>query len=80
MHTTIRKWGNSLGLRIPKPLADDAGVAAGSEVEVSIRDGGILIRPVRSPRLRLEDLLENITPENLHGEIDSGKPIGREAW
>jgi antitoxin MazE len=80
MQATIRKWGNSLGLRIPKPLADDAGVAAGSKVEVSMRDGGILIRPVRSPRLRLDDLLEGVTPENLHSEIDSGQPVGREAW
>ena len=80
MQTRIRKWGNSLGLRIPKSFADGVGVVEGSEVEVSVEGGDIVIRPVQKPRYRLDELLQNITPENLHDEIETGGPVGGEIW
>ena len=50
MTTTVLKWGNSLGVRIPKSFAEGAGVAAGSEVDFSVRDGDLVIRPPAAPR------------------------------
>lgn len=78
MKTRIQKWGNSLALRIPKPLADEAGLDENAEVELTMRDGQLIIQP--AAQYTLEALLMQITPENLHDEIDSGAPLGNEAW
>ncbi len=80
MLTRIQEWGNSLGLRIPKAFADEARVTAGSTVDISLDDGGLIIRPVRSPSYRLEDLLSEVTSDNLHEEIATGDRAGREVW
>lgn len=80
MQTKIQKWGNSLGLRIPKSFAEQAGVEAGSEVDLSVEDGDLVIRPRRSPRYALKNLLRGVTDENLHEEVETGAPVGREAW
>ena len=80
MLTRIQKWGNSLGLRIPKAFADDAQVKAGSTVDISLDDGRLIIRPVPSPSYRLEELLSGVAMDNLHGEIATGDPAGREIW
>lgn len=73
----IQKWGNSLGIRIPKALAQKAGLVEGTPVEIVLGDEAIIIRP-RS--YSLETLLSGVTPENLHREVDAGKPVGREVW
>jgi antitoxin MazE len=65
MQTKIRKWGNSLGLRIPRSFAVEAQVEEGSTVDLSVRSGR---------------LLKRVTPRNLHGEIATGEPVGREVW
>ena len=80
MQTKIQKWGNSLGLRIPKSFAEQTGVNAGSRVDLSIIDGDLVVRPRRPPRYLLKDLLEAVDSENLHREIDTGIPVGRESW
>ncbi len=80
MQTTIRKWGNSLGLRIPKAFAEEAGVSAGSEVILAIIEGGLVIRPAHPRKYALDELLCRVTDENRHDEFDSGSPVGREAW
>lgn len=79
MQTKIQKWGNSLGLRIPKSLAEQAGVEAGSDVDLSVEDGELVVRPRRLPSYKLKDLLQAVTPKNVHKEIDTGFPVGREA-
>jgi antitoxin MazE len=80
MRTRVHKWGNSLALRIPKSFAADAGIEDDSAVEVTLQDGAIVIEPVASPTYSLAQLLVNITPENLHAEVDTGEATGREAW
>lgn len=80
MVTKIRKWGNSLGLRIPKAFVEEAAVAEGSEVDISFSEGQIVIRPIRSARYELEELLAGVSESNLHGEISTGSPRGREDW
>jgi antitoxin MazE len=80
MQTKIQRWGNSLGLRIPKAFAKQAGIDAGSEVDLSVEDGELIVRPNRIPRYRLKDLLRGVTAGNLHEEIETGDPIGKETW
>ena len=79
MVTRVRKWGNSLGLRIPRAFAAEAGVAEDSPVELSVENGTLLIRPVRR-RYSLNELLARVSKRNVHGEVESGAPRGREAW
>jgi antitoxin MazE len=80
MQTTVRKWGNSLGLRIPKSVADQLRVGHGTVVDVTVDGNDISVKPLGSGRVLLADLLDAVTPENLHDEIDSGAPAGREGW
>ncbi len=80
MQTRIQKWGNSLGLRIPKSFAEQAGVKAGSDVDLSLKDGELIIRPTRVPKYELEVLLRGVTTENVHAEVETGRPVGREIW
>lgn len=80
MITRIGKWGNSLGLRIPRALAEDAEVGEGSAVDVSVYRGALVIRPVGRQEYRLEDLLAEVKPSNLHEEVQVSGPVGREVW
>jgi len=80
METKIRRWGNSLGLRIPSSFAREAGVGEGSAVDITV-DGEVLtIRPIRPARYRLDDLLKKVTTKNRHDAVDTGRPVGRETW
>lgn len=78
MRVSVQKWGNSLGLRIPKALAVEAGIEQGAELDVRVEDGRLVAAPVvRIPTL--EELVAGITPENLHGEVWADMtPVGRE--
>jgi antitoxin MazE len=80
MATKIAKWGNSLGVRIPKALADQIGVTSGTPVEFLVREGALVLRPTRAEPPRLDDLLARVTRTNRHSEIDTGDAVGREAW
>lgn len=80
MVTKIQKWGNSLGLRIPKSFAKEAGVENGSAVDIAIEEDRIVIRPLRSEAFQLSDLLSQVREDNLHEEISTGDTVGKEAW
>jgi antitoxin MazE len=80
MHAKIQKWGNSLAIRIPKILADETGLNTDKDVEIRVVDGQLHIIPIQDPHYDLDTLLDAVTPDNLHGEIDMGKPVGKEAW
>lgn len=80
MQNKIQKWGNSLGLRIPKALANEARVGVGSTVDITVEDGELLIRPIRSRRYDLASLVGAITPNNVHDAVETGPPRGRESW
>ena len=79
MKVQIQKWGNSLALRIPKSFAIESKISQGATVDVSIENGKIIVFPV-AEEFSLDDLLAKVTPENLHGEIDTGNPVGDEVW
>jgi antitoxin MazE len=80
MKVQIQKWGNSLALRIPKSFAVESKIKQGSTVEVSLESGKIVVFPVAEPEFSLDELLAEITPENLHGEFETGSSVGKEAW
>lgn len=83
MKARVQKWGNSLALRIPKALASETGLGENAEVELASENGRLVVTPrkrTRKPKYSLQEMLRGITPDNLHGEIDFGPPVGREAW
>ncbi|MGI8469141.1 MAG: AbrB/MazE/SpoVT family DNA-binding domain-containing protein [Pyrinomonadaceae bacterium] len=81
MKVKIQKWGNSLAVRIPKSYAVQTEIEQDSVVDLSVLEGNIIVKPEkRKPRFTLEELLQSVTPENLHGEIDFGAPVGREVF
>ena len=75
--TRISKWGASLAVRIPKPIAEQWGVREGSEIEMASLDGQLVLRKKTRP---LAEMLDQITPENLHPEQEVGPPVGNEEW
>ena len=80
VQTKVQKWGNSLGVRIPRVLAEEVGFGAGTEVSLTAKDGELVLRPFVPSRLRLADLLADVTPENIHACIDTGDSVGAEAF
>ena len=80
MDTRVQKWGESLALRIPESLADQLGLKPDSPVTVSRRGTELIVTPLNEERLTLEDLLAEVTEDNLHGEVDTGPAVGREVW
>jgi antitoxin MazE len=80
MIAKIQKWGNSLGVRIPKTVAQDARIQEGSSVELCVEEGRLIIIPRNKRKYTLTELVDKITPENMHGEADWGPPVGKEVW
>ena len=80
MKTKIQKWGNSLALRIPRALAADANVRVGSTVELTLDEGRLVVEPESEPRYELGGLLAGVRRSNIHGEVVTGGPAGREVW
>jgi antitoxin MazE len=80
MKTRVQKWGNSLGLRIPRSFAVEAGLENDSAVEVSLVKGALVVRLVASPKPTLKQLLARVTDDNLHHEVNTGAPVGNETW
>jgi antitoxin MazE len=80
MKLKIKKWGNSLALRIPKALAIEANVESGSTVDLSLSNGELKIKPIEDQEYTLEELLSGITADNIHYEVSTGIPQGKESW
>ena len=78
MKAQVSRWGNSLGIRIPKDIAGRVGLTEGTSVEIEAADDRIIILPTKR-RYRLEDLLVGMTPEAMHEAFDWGPDVGREA-
>ncbi len=82
MPTKIQKWGNSQGVRLPARVLQEAHLKLGDEVDISVRDGSIVVAPRHRIRgkYRLEDLVAQIPEDFLGGEVEWGPPSGREIW
>ena len=73
----VAKWGSSLAVRIPKPIAEQWGVREGSAVEIVSRGDEVVLS---KREYSLAEMMERVTPDNLHSEFDTGPPMGNEAW
>ena len=80
MITKIQQWGNSLALRIPKAFAVEAKLHKGAIVDVSEEGGKIILTPVKKGKITLKSLLAGVTKDNIHGEVSTGKRVGKEIW
>jgi antitoxin MazE len=78
MDAVIRKWGNSLGIRIPSNIAKEISIVEGSHVDIEDIDGQIVIRPRN--KYELKDMIRAIKKANIHEEIESSNPVGNEIW
>ena len=78
MQVTMRKWGNSNGVRIPAGILTELNLSAEKKVDVRAEAGRIIIEPIIDSQETLEQLLGQITPDNVHSEIDFGQPVGKE--
>jgi antitoxin MazE len=75
--TQIVKWGNSLAVRLPKNVLEDARLAEGDAVEIRVVAGSIELRATeRIPTL--DELVSQITPQNRYQETSLGHERGRE--
>ena len=79
MDAVIRKWGNSLAIRLPMPVVNEAHFKLEQKVNITVKEGRIIIEPMQTIAYVLEDLLAGITAANEHGEVDADGPLGKEA-
>lgn len=77
MQIAVKKWGNSVGIRIPSVLLQALNLQANSYVDIQEENGRLVIAPVK-PKFQLEQLLAGISDENKHHEIDMGQSVGKE--
>lgn len=81
MELTIKKWGNSAAVRLPSVFLESLNLKLDSRVEVFTQDEVIVIKPIKvKSKISLEQLLADITPNNLHGEVDTGHAVGKEFY
>jgi antitoxin MazE len=83
MKTEFLKWGNSLAVRVPSAFAKEMGASEGRKAEMTLEGGALVIKVTKARRRRrytLEELLDGITKESYHAEVDWGPPVGNEVW
>lgn len=79
MRAKVQKWGNSLAIRVPRPFAEELGLSQDSDVDLLLEEHELRIKPT-SRRFSLDELLADVTDENIHREVDTGPPVGNEIW
>jgi antitoxin MazE len=79
MRVQFAKWGDSVALRMPGPLMREIGAGDGTSATIVVKDGSLIITPVAdASTYDLSHLLDAISDENIHGEIETGDPVGNE--
>lgn len=78
MRAVVRKRGNSASIRIPSAVLAAAKIEIDDPVDIRAERGRIVIEPLRSTSCDLADMVKQITRDNLHDEIDFGRPAGKE--
>ena len=74
------KLDAGLTLTIPEAFASELGLTANSPVDISLHGSAVIVCAARQPRVALETLLEQVTEQNRHTEIDTEAAVGREIW
>jgi antitoxin MazE len=78
MEAMVQKWGNSLGIRIPNLIVRELSLKDGSSVDINDKGKVIIIKPIE--KNKLSEMLKNINEQNIHQEIETGGPVGKEIW
>jgi len=78
MEMVVEKWGDGLGVKIPRSFVQEMALRDGDKVKITGLGQGMLISPGWTESL--QEMLDRVTPENIHGEIDFGPPVGKEVW
>lgn len=79
MKTTVQKWGNSLAIRIPKNITKDTRLSEGSDLNILVENGNIILSP-SAKEYSLSEILKHVTNENIHSEVSTGDHTGGEIW
>jgi len=80
MKVKLSRWGNSLAVRIPSPIAEKARLREGVSVDIeAVGDGSLRLTPLKHAP-SIDELVAAITDENRHEEADWGSPVGNESW
>ena len=79
METVIKKWGNSLGIRIPANLLKEYDMSDGTTIEFIPKKEGIVLVP-RNKEERLDQMLAKIDDSNLHRDDAFEEREGNEIW
>ncbi len=79
MESVIRKWGNSLALRLPTAVLREAGYQLEQRVDLLVSEGRIIIQPSSKVEYNLDALISGINAANAHEEVSFGMPAGKEA-
>ena len=80
MRSQVKKWGNSASVRIPAAVMESAALYIDQPVDIREEGGRVVIEPIATPVYDLDELLAQMTPDNLHEEVDWGPPVGKEVW
>ncbi len=80
MKAHVQRWGDSLAIRIPKAFAEETGIEANDEVEITVRDGQIILSATKVKHYSLDELLDGVTSENRPDEWSMGPAVGNEVW
>ncbi len=78
MQTVIQKWGNSLGIRIPSTYVKGLHLKNGANVDIKEENGKLIIEPTK--KMKLQQLLDGITADNIHEPVETGASVGKEEW
>ena len=78
MEAVVKKWGNSLGIRIPNLIVRELALKDGSFVDINDKGKTIIIKPIQ--KNKLSEMLSKINEQNIHKEIETGGPVGKEIW
>ena len=66
MEAVVKKWGNSLGIRIPNLIVREMSLKDGSFVDINNKGNEIVIKPIR--KNNLSEMLSLINEQNIHEE------------
>ena len=81
MRARVQRWGNSLALRIPQAFGRELNLRPESSVEMTVDSGRLILVPIEDSSLpTLSELLDQVSEENKHTEVETGQPVGNETW
>lgn len=80
MEAKVKKWGNSLGVRIPKSISTQVGITEGASIEIKIEGDKITLAPIQKKEYSIEEMILMISEDNVHYEINTDGPVGKEIW